>query len=163
MTAGRGAGAAEDCREIGHDRRQPGDRPPAAKSAGVHRQDSNRGLGDDVVDGDVDSDVVETGFGAQVGDGLLLDFAGDGVELGAVVGGDGEADHGGAAKDTGRGVGVVVPEGCFSGWAGGCAVGAAAEGGPDSGNGAGGFAHYGGYHPTNRYIEEWSRVVDGVS
>jgi hypothetical protein len=38
-------------------------------------------------------------------------LAGDGVELAAVVGGDGEVDHGGAAKDTGCGVGMVVPQG----------------------------------------------------
>jgi hypothetical protein len=91
---------------------------------------------------------VEPGFGTQFGDGSLLDFVGDCVELAAVVGGDCEVDHGGAAENSGCRVWVVVvvPEGCIFGWAGGCAVDAAAEGNPDSGDVAGGFARDGGYH-----------------
>lgn len=105
---------------------------PAAESAGVHRHGGNRGLGDDVVDGDVDGDVAEPGFGAYFGDGSLLDFAGDCVESAAVLGGNGEVDHGGAAQNASCRVWVVVPEGRFLGWACGCAVDAAAEGGLDT-------------------------------
>src|SRR6185437_13062783 len=65
---------------------------------------------------------------------------GDRFELVAVLDGDGEVHGGGAAEDAGGGVRVAVAEGCFLGWACGLDVSAAAEGDPDSGDGAGGVA-----------------------
>jgi hypothetical protein len=72
--------------------------------------------------------VVETGFGAQFGDGSLLDFVGDCIESAAVVGGDGEGGHGGAAENSGCRMGVVAPEGCTSGRARGRAEEAICKG-----------------------------------
>jgi len=112
----------------------------------MRRGRERHGLGDDVVDGDVDGHVLEPGFGTQFGDGSLLDFVGDCVEPAAVMSGDCEVNHGSAAENSGCRLGVAPPESCSSGWGCGCAAGAAAEGDPDSGDIAGGFARDGGYH-----------------
>src|ERR1700687_1645420 len=60
--------------------------------------------------------------------------------------GDGEVNHGGAAEDADGGVGVTVSEGRPSGVVCGFALGAAAEGDPDSGDVASSVTSDPGHH-----------------
>src|ERR1700746_232100 len=98
---------------------------------------------DDVIDGYVDGRIPQSDLVAEGRRYMALDFAGDLVSRVAVADRNGQVHDRGAAKHPDCGVRVLVPEGGLLGERGALAVGAAAEGDPDTGNHPGAVAGQG--------------------